>query len=93
MLGRRKKVKAILSNYSDFLQELCDTLNANGLQIDLPGLMSEAVSVLEDRLADSELSALLQIEGTLKGKFPGVENRIKRLLGEEITDSLFKRVQ
>ena len=93
MLARRKMINTILSNYGDFLAELCDALNANGLLIDLPGLRSEAACVLDKRLSENELTALIQIEGVLKGRFPGVENRIKELLQKEITDSLLKQAR
>ena len=92
MLARRKKINTVLSNYTDFLAELCDALNSIGLRVDLPRLRSEAACVLDKRLSENELSALVQIEGALKGRFPGVENRVKQLLSGEITESLLKRV-
>lgn len=85
---RRKMINTILTHYSDFLAELCGDLNAGGKEINLPRVRSEAFRVLDEKLADGELSALLKIEGPLRGMFPGVENRIRELLRKEIADSL-----
>lgn len=86
MIARRKMINEILSRYGDFLAELCRYLNASGLHIDLPGLRSRAVILLDEKLSENELSALNLIAGGLYEKFPGVDNRIKQLLRKEITD-------
>lgn len=91
MIAKRRMINEILGRYVDFLDELREVLNASGLQIDSPRLRSEAACALDRRLSENELSALVQIEGALKGRFPGVENRIKELLQKEITASLLKR--
>ena len=44
--------------------------------------------VIDKTLSGSELDALLMIEVKLRGRFPGVERRIKELLRKEIVDSV-----
>ncbi len=88
---RRKKINSILGFYADFLKELSETLWEGGNAPGYPDVRARAFRVLDETLTGTELDAVLMIEGELKGRFPGVERRIKELLRNEITGSLISR--
>lgn len=85
---RRRKIKDIISLYSGFLGELTISLRSQRGTIDIPNVESHALKVLEEKLTDRELTAILEIESGLSDRFPGVRNRIKQLLRKEIAESL-----
>jgi len=87
-LEKRKKINSVLAIYSGFLNELAVTLERKEIAADYPAVRERAFRVLDETLSESELDALLLIEGKLRGRFPGVERRIKELLRKEIADSL-----
>lgn len=87
---RRRKIKEIVSLYSGFLGELTTSLRSQRATIDIRNVESQALKVLEEKLTDRELTAILEIEGDLSDRFPGVRNRIKQLLRKEIAESLLR---
>lgn len=87
---RRRKIKEILSLYSGFLGDLTASLGSQRGTIDIRNVESHALKVLEDKLTDRELTAILEIEGDPGNRFPGVRNRIKQLLRTEIAESLLR---
>ena len=87
-LERRKKINSILAIYSGFLNELSENLGQKNIVTDYPSIRERAFMVIDKTLSGSELDALLMIEVKLRGKFPGVERRIKELLRKEIVDSV-----
>ncbi len=91
VFARRKMINTVLTHYSDFLDELSVELKAGGREAEFPRVGSEAFRVLDEKLTDSELSVVLKIEGPLRGRFPGVENRIRELLRKEIAGSFLTR--
>jgi hypothetical protein len=87
-LERRKKINSVLAIYSGFLDELSEDLGHKNIVTDYPSIRERAFMVIDKALSGRELEALLMIEGKLRGKFPGVERRIKELLRKEIIDSV-----
>lgn len=87
---RRRKIKEILSLYSGFLGELTVSLGSQRGTIDIRNVESHTLKVLEDKLNDRELTAILEIEGDPGDRFPGARNRIKQLLRKEIAESLLR---
>ena len=87
---RRMKIKEIVSLYSGFLGELTTSLSSQRATIDIRNVESQALKVLEEKLTERELTAILEIEGDPNDRFPGVRNRIKQLLRKEIAESLLR---
>jgi hypothetical protein len=87
---KRRKINEILSLYSGFLGELAISLRSQRGTIDISNIESHALKVLDEKLTDRELTAILEIEGDLSDRFPGVGNRIKELLRKEITESVLR---
>jgi hypothetical protein len=87
---RRRKIYEIILLYSGFFGELRTSLSSQRGAIDIRNVESHALKVLDEKLTDRELTAILEIEGGLSDTFPGVRNRIKQLLGNEIAESLFR---
>jgi hypothetical protein len=90
VLVRRRKIKEIISLYSGFLGELTTSLRSRDGTIDIRNVESHALKVLEEKLTERELTVILEIEGGLSDRFPGVRNRIKQLLRKEIAESLLR---
>ena len=84
--GKKKQIETLLTLYDDFLQVLTGSLGG----ADYGKVREEAFGILDRTLTPKELSAMLAIEGSLSGRFPGVRNRLKELLRAEITRSLTK---
>jgi len=87
---RRRKINEIVSLYSGFLSELTTSLSSSRGSVDIRNVESHALKVLDEKLTDRELTAILEIEGGPSDRFPGVRNRIKRLLRKEIAESLLR---
>ncbi|MEW6144731.1 MAG: hypothetical protein AB1598_06890 [Thermodesulfobacteriota bacterium] len=79
-LERRNKINSILGYYTDFLKGLSDALEKRGNPLGYETVRARAFKLLDETLAGPELDGLLMIEGELRGRFPGVEHRIKELL-------------
>lgn len=87
--GKKKQIETLLTLYDDFLFELARALGV----ADYGKVRAEAFGVLDRTLTPRELSAMLAIEGSLRDRFPGVRNRIKELLGAEITRALARDIE
>lgn len=87
--GKKRQIETVLALYGDFLYGLARSLGG----ADYGRVREEAFGVLDRTLTPRELSAMLAIEGSLRDRFPGVRNRIKELLGAEITRALAEDIE
>jgi hypothetical protein len=90
-LERRKKINSILGLYAGFLQGLSDALEMKGYTPGYEAVRARAFKLLDETLTGPELDCLLMIGGELRGRFPGVEQRLKELLRMGIEGSLCSR--
>jgi hypothetical protein len=91
LLGRRREINSILGFYADFLNELSDILEKKGITIGYAAVRARAFKLLDETLTSRELDGILLVEGDLRGRFPGVERRLKELLRMGIAGSLYSR--
>jgi len=75
---KSQKIDIVLTLYGDVLYELSQRINQRG--IDYGAVKRAAHEVLDESLTDMDLTAILKLEGSLNGKFPGVQSRLKNLL-------------
>ena len=83
---KKQKIDIVLTLYGDILYDLTETIDKNGIDYDT--IRREAHKVLDESLTNRELSAILKLEGSLNGKFPGVQSRIKNLLRGQVRERL-----
>jgi len=83
---KNQKIDIVLTLYGDVLYNLTESINQNGADYDT--VRRAAHKVLDESLTSGELSAILKLEGSLNGKFPGVQNRVKSLLRVKVRNRL-----
>ena len=86
--NKNQKIDIVLSIYGDILFEL--TQSITNTRVDYDTVKKTARQVLDESLTDMDLTAILKLEGSLNGKFPGVQNRLKNLLSTEVKERLLK---
>lgn len=79
---KNQKIDIVLTIYGDILYDLSQKLG--GKDLDYEAVKETAHEVLNDSLSDGDLTAILKLEGSLNGKFPGVQNRLKNLLKVQV---------
>ena len=79
---KNNKIDIVLTIYGDILYDLSQKLGQKDLDYDK--VKETAHEVLNESLTDVDLTAILKLEGSLNGKFPGVQNRLKNLLRVEV---------
>ena len=79
---KNNKIDIVLTLYGDVLYELSERIDKKG--VDYDAVRNAAHEVLDESLTDSELTAILKLEGSLNGKFPGVQSRLKKLLKVQV---------
>ena len=79
---KNHKIDIVLTIYGDTLYELSQKFGRKG--IDYDAVKRTAREVLSESLTDSDLTQVLKLEGSLNGKFPGVQSRLKNLLNVEV---------
>ncbi len=79
---KNQKIDIVLTLYGDILYELTQRINQKA--VDYDAVKSAAREVLDESLTDMDLSTILKLEGSLNGKFPGVQNRLKNLLKVQV---------
>ena len=88
MDNRKERIKAVISIYEEDLLALYKTVKTANSNIDFADLKDNAFHILNESLTDEELTAILKLEGSLKGKFPGVQNRLRKLFSKRVKDFL-----
>ena len=79
---KNHKIDIVLTIYGDTLYDLTQKIGRKG--VDYDAVKKTAHEVLDESLTDSDLTAILKLEGSLNGKFPGVQSRLKNLLRVEV---------
>lgn len=79
---KNQKIDIVLTIYSDLLYDLTQKLDGRG--VDYDAVKETAHEVLNESLTDGDLTAILKLEGSLNGKFPGVQSRLKDLLKVQV---------
>ena len=77
-----RKIDIVLTLYGDVLYELSQRINQRG--VDYGAVKRAAREVLDESLTDMDLTTVLKLEGSLNGRFPGVQSRLKNLLKVEV---------
>ena len=79
---KNQKIDIVLTIYGDILYDLSQKVGQK--DVDYDAVKETAHKVLNESLTDSDLTAILKLEGSLNGKFPGVQNRLKDLLKVQV---------
>lgn len=79
---KNNKIDIVLTLYGDILYDLSQKIGRK--DIDYDAVKRAAHEVLEESLTDMDLSSILKLEGSLNGKFPGVQSRLKKLLKVQV---------
>ncbi len=79
---KSQKIDIALTLYGDILYDISQRFDHRG--IDYDAVKRAAHEVLDESLTDTDLTAILRLEGSLNGKFPGVQNRLKNLLKVQV---------
>lgn len=79
---KNQKIDIVLTLYGDILYDISQRIDQKGLDYD--AVKRAAHEVLDESLTDIDLTAILKLEGSLNGKFPGVQNRLKNLLKVQV---------
>ena len=79
---KNQKIDIVLTIYGDILYDITRSLGRKDL--DYEAVKETAHEVLDESLTDTDLTAILKLEGSLNGKFPGVQNRLKNLLKVQV---------
>lgn len=79
---KNQKIDIVLTLYGDTLYDLSQRIDQKGVGYD--DVKRAAHEVLDESLTDKDLTAILKLEGSLNGKFPGVQSRLKNLLKVQV---------
>jgi hypothetical protein len=79
---KSQKIEIVLTLYGDILYDISQMVDHKG--IDYDAVKRAAHEVLDESLTDTDLTAILRLEGSLNGKFPGVQTRLKNLLKVQV---------
>ena len=79
---KNQKIEIVLTLYGDILYDISQRIDQKGIDYDT--VKRAAHEVLDESLTDMELSTILKLEGSLNGKFPGVQSRLKSLLKVQV---------
>lgn len=79
---KNQKIDIVLTLYGDILYDISQRIDEKGVNYD--AVKKAAHEVLDESLTDMDLTAILKLEGSLNGKFPGVQSRLKNLLKVQV---------
>ena len=83
---KNQKIGIVLTLYGDILYDIAQKIDKKGVDYDT--VKRAAHEVLDESLTDTDLTAILKLEGSLNGKFPGVQSRLKNLLRVQVKKRL-----